>query len=114
VSDGQVGPWQTAAAPGRRVPHRWLEPGSSTLDLVDLDHVALTAPDTDVTELCAEAAARGMPIVVHRLAPDVMAGLGADWVVVRPDHVVAATGTGSPPTRRLVDVLSGHAGPTST
>lgn len=105
----QAGPWQSAAIPGRRLPHVWLEPDRSTLDLVRLDHVVLAGPDTQVGPLCGAAVDQHIPVDVQRVQPDVMAGLGADWVVVRPDHVVAAVGTGVPPGRDLVTTLSGHA-----
>jgi hypothetical protein len=37
------GPWRSCAAPGRRLPHRWISPQVSTLDLVTGTHVILTA-----------------------------------------------------------------------
>ncbi|MEP6631817.1 MAG: hypothetical protein ABJA89_15215, partial [Lapillicoccus sp.] len=108
-----AGPWQSAAVPGRRLPHAWLEPGRSTLDLVGLDHVVLAGPDTRLDQLLAAAVERHMPLDVHRVAPTVMAGLGADWVVIRPDDVVGAAGTGEPPGPHLVATLSGHSAATA-
>jgi len=113
ATTGQSGPWQSAAVPGCRLPHVWFEPDRSTLDLVRLDHVVLAGPDTTVDPLLAAAADRHMPVDVHRVATDVMAGLGADWVVVRPDHIVAAVGNGDPPGQDLVTTLSGHAASTA-
>jgi len=92
-SPAEPGPWQSVATPGRRLPHVWLEPGKSTLDLVGCSHVLLTAADTDVTTIGSAAAERRMPLAVHRVHPKVIAGMGADWIVVRPDQVVAAVGT---------------------
>jgi len=60
------------------------------------------------------AADQRLPLDVHRVAADVMAGLGADWVVVRPDHIVAAVGNGMPPDPDLVKTLSGHATSTAS
>jgi len=73
----------------------------------------LAGPDTTVDPLLAAAADQDMPVDVHRVAADVMAGLGADWVVVRPDHIVAAVGNGDPPGQDLVTTLSGHAASTA-
>jgi hypothetical protein len=73
----------------------------------------LAGPDTTVDPLLAAAADRHMPVDVHRVATDVMAGLGADWVVVRSDHIVAAVGNGDPPGQDLVTTLSGHAASTA-
>ena len=108
-TSNETRPWQSAAVPGRRLPHVWLEPDRSTLDLVRLDHIVLAAPDTQLGSLRAAAVDQHMPLDVHRIDPDVMAGLGADWVIVRPDHVVGAVGVGEPPGRDLVTTLSGHA-----
>ncbi len=108
-STEEAGPWPSAAVPGRRLPHVWLEPGRSTLDLVRLDHVVLAAPHTQLGPLRAAADQQHLPLDVRRVATDVMAGLGADWVVVRPDQIVAAAGAGEPPGRDLVTTLSGHA-----
>jgi len=105
----QAGPWSSTAVPGRRLPHVWLEPDRSTLDLVRLDHVVLAGPDTHVDPLRAAAVDQHMPLDVHRVTSDVMAGLGADRVIVRPDHIVAAVGTGEQPGPDLVTTLSGHA-----
>ena len=44
ATTGQAGPWRSAAVPGRRLPHLWLEPDRSTLDLVRLDHVVIAGP----------------------------------------------------------------------
>lgn len=88
--------WQRIAVPGRRLPHAWLAPGRSTLDLVALDHVLVAAPDRDVTGVTDAARARGIPLDVQRVSPDVLERMGAEWVIVRPDHVVAVTGRGEP------------------
>ena len=113
LATDEAGPWPSAALPGRRLPHVWLELDRSTLDLVRLDHVVLAGPDTHTDPLRAAAVDRSMPLDVHRLAPEVMAGLGADWVLVRPDHIVAAVGNGEPPPD-LVTTLCGHATSTAS
>jgi hypothetical protein len=113
TTSDETHPWPSAAAPGRRLPHVWLEPGRSTLDFVRLDHVVLAGPDTQLGPLRAAAVDLHLPLDVHRVASDVMAGLGADWVIVRPDHVVGAVGTGEPPGGDLITALSGHANSTA-
>jgi len=105
----EAGPWQTVATPGTRLPHLWLEPDRSTLDLVRSSHVLLASPGTETAALTSAAKEQSMPLQVHRLSTEAMAGLGADWVVIRPDQVVAAAGTGTPSGADLVDTLTGHA-----
>ena len=107
-ADSGESDWSTTALRGRRLPHVWLSPGASSLDLVRLEHVLLAAEGAEVTGLCEEAAAYGMPLEVHRLPADVMAGLGADWIVVRPDHIVGATGHQGDSMTGAVATLAGH------
>jgi hypothetical protein len=114
VTTEEAGPWPSAAVPGRRLPHGWLEHDRSTLDLVRLDHVVLAGPDIEVGPLHSAAVDQHLPLDVHRVATDVMAGLGADWVIVRPDHIVAAVGNGEPQGPDLVTTLSGHATSTAS
>ncbi len=109
--DDAPGAWRTTAMTGCRIPHLWLAPGRSTLDLVDLEHVLLVGDGVKVTGLQAAAAAYGMPLEVQRLPADVMAGLGSDWIVVRPDHVVAALGHGGDPAPGVIATISGHSAP---
>jgi 2-polyprenyl-6-methoxyphenol hydroxylase-like FAD-dependent oxidoreductase len=78
------------AAPGGRLPHVWVSPQVSALDLVTGPHLILTA-DRELgarTERAASAA--GLPVTVTVLLPPLMRRLGAELIVVRPDQVVAA------------------------
>lgn len=109
AGDELAGSWQTTAMIGCRLPHVWLAPERSTLDLVALEHVVLVGDTTDVTDLCEAAAAYGMPLEMQRVPADVLTGLGAEWVIVRPDHIVSATGSGAPDAD-LIRTISGHAG----
>jgi hypothetical protein len=78
------------AVPGRRLPHQWVSPQVSTLDLVAGTHVMLTA-DGGLGERARRAAAvAGLPAAVARLEQPLMRHLGAELIVVRPDQVVAA------------------------
>jgi FAD binding domain len=84
------GPWASCAAPGRRLPHLWVSPQVSTLDLVTGDHVILTA-DGELGARAARAAeAAGLPATVTAVEQAVMRRLGAELLVVRPDQVVSA------------------------
>ncbi len=95
--------------PGCRLPHVWLEEGRSTLDLVGTAHTVIATPGTELDELTDAAKERGMPLDTHRVDVAVLGSLGADWVVVRPDQVVAAVGSADrPPDRDLADLLTGH------
>jgi 2-polyprenyl-6-methoxyphenol hydroxylase-like FAD-dependent oxidoreductase len=78
------------AVPGRRLPHQWVSPQVSTLDLVAGTHVMLTA-DGGLGERARRAAVvAGLPAAVARLEQPLMRHLGAELIVVRPDQVVAA------------------------
>lgn len=101
--------WHRAAAPGRRLPHRWLTPTVSTLDLVRDDHVLLV-DDRAVARPLAEAADRaGVPVDVVDVDRQVLDGLGARALLVRPDQVVAWCGTAPPPDPdALIGLVSGH------
>jgi 2-polyprenyl-6-methoxyphenol hydroxylase-like FAD-dependent oxidoreductase len=84
------GRWESCAAPGRRLPHLWVSPQVSTLDLVTGTHVILTA-DGELGALAGRAAdAAGLPATVLRLEQPLMRRLGAELLIVRPDQVVAA------------------------
>jgi hypothetical protein len=84
------GPWASCAASGRRLPHLWVSPGVSTLDLVTGAHVILTA-DGELGGRAGRAAeAAGLPATVAQLEQPLMRHLGAELLVVRPDQVVAA------------------------
>jgi len=88
---GSPGPGASSAAPGRRLPHRWVSPQVSTLDLVGREH-AILAADAELAERAARAAkAAGLPATVTQLDGPIMRDLGAALLVVRPDQVVAAT-----------------------
>lgn len=87
-----VGSWGTRACPGRRLPHRWVVPGVSTLDLVGADHVVLTADPGTSEPLTAAAQRAGVPLVVKHLDRAHLDALGATTIVVRPDQVVAWCG----------------------
>ncbi|HEY0932387.1 MAG TPA: FAD-dependent monooxygenase [Trebonia sp.] len=84
------GPWASCAAPGRRLPHLWVAPGVSTLDLVTGPHLILAADGDLGARAARAAAAAGLPATVTRPGPPLMRQLGPELVIVRPDQVVAA------------------------
>ena len=85
-------PWISTggAVSGRRLPHLWVSPQVSTLDLVTGTHLILTADGGLGTRAGRAAAAAGLPATVTQLEQPLMRRLGAELLVVRPDQVVAA------------------------
>ena len=75
---------------GGRLPHQWVSPQVSTLDLVTGAHAILTADAELGARAGRAAAAAGLPVTVTTLEPPLMRRLGAELIVVRPDQVVAA------------------------
>jgi 2-polyprenyl-6-methoxyphenol hydroxylase-like FAD-dependent oxidoreductase len=91
-----LGPWRSCAAPGRRLPHRWVSPGVSTLDLITGGHLILTADDALGARAGRAAAGAGLPASVRQVQRSLMRGLGAELIVVRPDQVVSAVWPSAP------------------
>jgi 2-polyprenyl-6-methoxyphenol hydroxylase-like FAD-dependent oxidoreductase len=90
ASPSAPGPWTGRAESGRRLPHHWVSPEVSTLDLVTGRHLILTSDGALGVRAGRAAAAAGLPATVTRLEPSLMRRLGAELLVVRPDQVVAA------------------------
>lgn len=90
----QVADYVPRAAPGLRLPHRWLSPGLSLYDrlgreLTVLGRRGLAAP------LVAAARGRGIPLtLVDDLDEETTRRVGAPLVLVRPDQHVAWLGAG--------------------
>jgi 2-polyprenyl-6-methoxyphenol hydroxylase-like FAD-dependent oxidoreductase len=104
-ADSPVLPASPAAPAGRtdvvvaggRLPHQWVSPQVSTLDLVTGAHAILTA-DSELGARAGRAAqAAGLPVTVSTLEAALMRRLGAELIVVRPDQVVAAVWPASGP-----------------
>lgn len=80
------------ARPGHRLPHAWVAPGQSTLDLVGDNYtlIDLGGKDAFVHTLLAAARARGIPVDHRRVDDPRIAELfEAPLVLVRPDQHVA-------------------------
>jgi 2-polyprenyl-6-methoxyphenol hydroxylase-like FAD-dependent oxidoreductase len=89
--------WAAAARPGRRIPHAWVRPGVSSLDLAGPGFSVIAPGTADTGPLALAAAARGLPLAVHRDGPADLAGqLGASVILMRPDQVVAWCGESVP------------------
>jgi FAD binding domain len=99
--------WATTARPGRRIPHIWVSPGVSSLDLVGPGFTVIAADAAGADALVRAAADRHVPMTVH--GSDVLAThFGAKFIVLRPDQVVAWCGDAAPPdAHALLDHVSG-------
>jgi 2-polyprenyl-6-methoxyphenol hydroxylase-like FAD-dependent oxidoreductase len=89
-SSATPGPWASGAAAGRRLPHHWVSPHVSTLDLVTGGHLILSADGELGARAGQAAAAAGLPATVTQLGQPLMRALGAELLIVRPDQVVSA------------------------
>jgi 2-polyprenyl-6-methoxyphenol hydroxylase-like FAD-dependent oxidoreductase len=87
------------AVAGGRLPHQWVSPQVSTLDLVAGAHAILTADGELGARAGRAAAAAGLPVTVTTLDRALMRRLGAELIVVRPDQVVAAVWPAPGPDR---------------
>jgi 2-polyprenyl-6-methoxyphenol hydroxylase-like FAD-dependent oxidoreductase len=98
--------------PGARAPHAWLADGGSILDLFGAGFVLLAFADMLTAALERAAAARGVPLTVHRIEQREIADLyGRALVLVRPDGHVAWRGDRLPEDAlALIDTVRG-AGP---
>ena len=101
VPDGRAVPEPTlrtyspSAHPGARLPHAWLEDGTSVYDrLGDGLSLLRLSPAADAGPLAATADALGVPLTVVDLAdrPPLRTLYDADLVLVRPDQHVAWRG----------------------
>jgi hypothetical protein len=102
--------WATTVRPGRRIPHAWLRLGVSSLDLAG-PGFSVVAPETaDTGSLVQAAAARRVPLTVHRgRTADQATQWGASVIVMRPDHVVAWCGETVPvDANTLLDQITGR------
>lgn len=112
--EGQEGRERTVRT-GARLPHLFLPDGRSLYDLLGPGMTLLVlGQDATVTAMEDAARRRGVPLTVVRLpeppAAEYAELLGARFVVVRPDQVVAWLGDEDPEDAvALVDILSGGA-----
>ena len=109
--DDTIG-YAPTAFPGARAPHAWLADGRSILDLFGAGFVLLAFADVTTAAMERSAAARGVPLTVHRIEQREIADLyGRALVLVRPDGHVAWRGDRLPEDAlALIDTVRG-AGP---
>ncbi|HEX6870463.1 MAG TPA: FAD-dependent monooxygenase [Micromonosporaceae bacterium] len=85
--------YQPCAAPGYLLPHAWLEPTRSTLDLLGDEFTLLSFGHGDTSAFVDTARAARIPVRVVRYADELVRDLlGRDLVLVRPDQHVAWRG----------------------
>ncbi|HLH93038.1 MAG TPA: FAD-dependent monooxygenase [Xanthobacteraceae bacterium] len=95
--------------PGARAPHAWIAPERSILDLFGAGFVLLKFADVASDAMERAAAARRVPLAVHRIDDAAIAALYArKLVLVRPDGHVAWRGDALPPSAEaLIDTVRG-------
>jgi 2-polyprenyl-6-methoxyphenol hydroxylase-like FAD-dependent oxidoreductase len=91
---GQTGGYQPTAAPGHRLPHRWLAPGDSLYDHLGPGFTLVGDLSTPIADRLMNAArAQRVPVAVVDLRGDTWRDhLGAAVALVRPDQHVAWRG----------------------
>ncbi|MCH0566881.1 MULTISPECIES: FAD-dependent monooxygenase [unclassified Streptomyces] len=106
--------WPEAAAPGRRAPHVWLGPQTSTLDLFGTGFRLLALGRADGREKIERAFVdRGVPFSTTTLEhPEATEAYGSRLVLVRPDGHVAWRGDAPPSSpENLADLVRGAVHP---
>jgi 2-polyprenyl-6-methoxyphenol hydroxylase-like FAD-dependent oxidoreductase len=121
VPDGTAPPpdsanvYRPTACPGGRAPHAWLDDGRSLFDAFGREFTLLRlgkhAPDA--TPFIAAAAAARLPLTVLDLSSEQIRDVyEADFVLIRPDQIVAWRGNRAPDDAgALLARVSGNAGP---
>jgi 2-polyprenyl-6-methoxyphenol hydroxylase-like FAD-dependent oxidoreductase len=101
--------YQPSAAPGARLPHLWLGPGRSLFDELGPGFTLIEMGSPAGPEWETAACQRGIPLTrLHLRRPDLRDIVGADLLLVRPDHHVAWRGTGeSTDVATLLDQVRG-------
>ena len=99
--------WRKSAVAGVRLPHHWIGPRTSTLDVVEGDYVLVKAAHVNSDGAVEQAERTGVPLKIVTLSTSVMHDLEADWIIVRPDQIVAARGAGEPNVK-LIELVAGR------
>lgn len=110
------GLWATRVRSGGRLPHVWLKPGFSTLHCVGTTFTLLALGSADTSAFDQAAEKVGVPLSTVDLRQyDLGAKLGAELVLVRPDHHVAWHGASAPAdTNELLQHVTGFQPRTQT
>jgi 2-polyprenyl-6-methoxyphenol hydroxylase-like FAD-dependent oxidoreductase len=99
------------AVSGSRLPHVWLDDGSSLYDRLGPEFTLIGLGSTQLaTAWTAAAKAAGLPLSVLMLpeAAELKALAQCDWLLVRPDQVIAWRGQTEDPAA-ILDVVAGRA-----
>lgn len=102
------GSYRAPARPGWRLPHLWLEDGSSIYDHLGREFALIRLSSAvDGGALVKAASERGVPLALVDLSamPGLEAGYGAALILVRPDQHVAWMSSGSPSTAEGAELL---------
>ena len=108
------GSYRTPARPGWRLPHLWLEDGSSIYDHLGREFALIRlSSEVDGGALVSAAVEQGVPLTVVDLSdvPGLEADYGAALILVRPDQHIAWMSAGSPPPAQsaaLLDLVLGR------
>lgn len=117
VPDGTPAPapevetFMPRARPGSRVPHAWLEDGSSLFDEFGRGYTLLRFADSRDGAIEAEAVRRGIELATLDVSDARVAALYPHpFALVRPDQVLAWHGDAPDPHQaaRILDVVSGR------
>jgi len=101
--------YRPSAAPGGRLPHKWLSSACSLYDLLGPDYSLVGDVSSSGGSELLEAARRlGIPLTPLSLPSEFsQAHFGAPLVLVRPDQHVAWRGTEAPDAEQLLIQLTG-------
>lgn len=110
--------YEPTMSPGGRIPHAWIALGRSLLDLCGhrFTLLELDATRTDAATFAGRAESRGIPFASHVLdRPDLVDRFGVTRVLVRPDQIVAWSGSGpalhDDAVDAILDLVTGHRAP---
>ncbi len=117
VDESEVAPWSSmtytpSATPGHRLPHVWLDDGSSLYDHLGVGLTLLAAPSAGagIDEMRQAAAIAGVPLDVLELnSLALRVKCGAAMVLVRPDQHVAWRGNEVVDAAAVLAMASGRA-----
>ncbi|USA42655.1 FAD-dependent monooxygenase [Spongiibacter taiwanensis] len=88
---------QPSAYPGCRLPHFYLGDGSALYDRLGREFTLITLGTADGSALLAAAEEQGIPVDLLALGDEPsLRRLGYDFILVRPDHHIAWSGTAMP------------------
>ena len=110
ATDPNASGYQPSAAPGHRLPHRWLGPDQSLFDRLGSEYSLLGDIEAlGAVRIIAAARALRIPLTPIQLPrADCERWFQAPLVIVRPDQHVAWRGTAAADAEQLLLRLTGH------